>query len=83
MIEIADKTKVKAKIYGQEFTLTKPTVAQVEDLQSNVQKISGPEQIRAMRKWAAGLGLPEDFSADMEVEHFVQVVEGLSGIKKK
>lgn len=83
MIEIEGRSKIKAKIYGKELNLTKPTVGQVEELQTLIEKTEQKAQVGVMRKWAGQLGLPEDFAKEMEVEHFIEVIENLTGVKKK
>lgn len=79
--EIKQKTKVKVKIYGQDFELHKPTVGQVESLQKlNMNESS--DQAKVFEKicdFLNVLGLPKEFSQDMEIEHLTQLVNFLSG----
>lgn len=83
-IEIKERTKVKASIYGKDYLLSKPTVGQIEDMQAQAEKEESSDKKSAlMRKWVSGLGLPEAVSSEMEIDHFLQVVEVLTGTKKK
>jgi len=81
VFEIKQKTKVKVKIYDSEFELRKPTVGQVESLQklSGIEKKTEQEQFEAIVSFLEVLGLPSDFSKDMEIDHLIKLINHLSG----
>lgn len=81
-IEFKERSKVKVNIYGKPFDLTKPTVGQVEAVQSEITK-DGVNHIKVMSDFAQSLGLPSDVIAGMETEHFLELMERLTGQKKK
>lgn len=81
-IEFKERTKVKAVIYGKECMLTKPTVGQVEVMQAEVAKDEG-NSMQIMKKFALEMGLPVDVANSMELDHFIQLIEQLTGQKKK
>lgn len=83
-IEIAQRSVLKAKIYGKEYALKKPTLGEVEDMQEKYEKIdSTKEKSALMRSFLAQLGLPENDSKAMELDHFLLIVEALTSSKKK
>ena len=79
--EIKQKTKVKVKIYGQDFELAKPTVSQIESLQeySGMEGTSQAEIFAKICGFLDILGLPKDFSKDMEIDHLMELINFLSG----
>lgn len=81
-IEIKERTKVTAKIYGRDLSLTKPTVGQIEAMQEKIANDKNKSMV-VMKEFALGLGLPADVANGMEVEHFQQLIEELCGTKKK
>lgn len=78
---IKQKTKVTVEIYGQKFDLHKPTVSQVEELQkyTDMEGKSQAEQFTLICGFLEVLGLPKDFSKDMELDHLIQLINYLSG----
>lgn len=81
-IEIKERTKVRAMIYGKEIMMTKPTVGQVEVMQDAVAK-DEKNSIKIMKQFALEMGLPIEVGNSMELDHFVQLIEQLTGQKKK
>lgn len=81
IFEIKQKTKVKVNIYGKEFSLSKPTVGQVESLQklSGIEKKSESEQFELIMSYLDVLGLPVEFSKQMEIDHLIKLINHLSG----
>lgn len=76
--EIKQKTLVKVKIYGEEFELKKPTVGQIEELESadldKKKSDKGSVVYNKITKLLDTLGLPESFSKEMEIEHLNQLL---------
>lgn len=79
--EIKQKTKVKVKIYGKEFELSKPTVSQIESLQmySGMEGSTQSEIFEKICGFLDILGLPKDFTKDMEIDHMMELINYLSG----
>lgn len=80
--EIKERTKITAKIYGQEFPVTKPLVGQVEALQDELKK-DGANPVKIMSEFGQKLGLPKDVIDKMEADHFMALMDFLTGQKKK
>lgn len=84
MLEIQARTKIPAKIYGKEFQLTRPTVKEIELLQEETEKtLSDKDKTKVLCKWISNLGLPLDVIEEMELGHLLEVVEFVTGTKKK
>jgi len=81
MFEIQQKTKVKVKVYGNEFEMAKPTVGQVEKLQSlsNTEGKSDGQKFEMICDFLAILGMPKEFTMQMEVDHLLKLISYLSG----
>ena len=81
--EIKQKTKITVSIYGQSFELTKPTVGQVEELQkynTSEDKDKPQNEIYdSICGYLSVLGLPVEFSKQMEIDHLVQLINYISG----
>lgn len=83
MFEIPEKQPVRVKIYGKEFSLKKPTLSQVETLQSKVSASDDKSSLSFTKEFLMDSGLPSDLISELEVEHVISLVELLSGSKKK
>lgn len=81
VFEKKQKTKIKVSLYGETYELHKPTVKDAEmfsqhgDVEQNGLQYS--------KKFLAGLGLPEEISSEMELEHFQQLLDFVLGTAKK
>lgn len=82
MFEIKEKSKVKVKIYGHEYELTKPTYGQSQRLQESLKDQGSEKSMVIMREFVQGLGLPSECIDDMELDHFLELIEFISGVKK-
>jgi hypothetical protein len=82
-LEIKERSKVEAVIYGQKVTLKKPTIGQIERLQADMKSTEGKENIAVMKKFGTELGLPLDMCDSLEVDHFLELIEHLTASKKK
>lgn len=81
MFEIKSKTKITVKLYGEEFHLSKPTVEQVELLQSDsdMKGKTTKQKFEMICDVLDILGLPKDFSKKMEIDHLVKLIQYISG----
>lgn len=84
-IEIKERTKVKALIYGKEILLSKPTVGQIEKMQMEMKSAAekGLTEVTVMKNFAATIGLPTEVCEQLEVDQFLELVEKLTATKKK
>ena len=78
---IKQKKKVKVEIYGEHFELHKPTVGQIEEMQSYAHiEGSDPKQVfDKITSYLDFLGLPKEFSLNMEIDHLMELINFLSG----
>lgn len=82
MFEIKEPEKVKAKIYGQEIELTKPTVEMIENMELETDKMTNKEKLAWAKQWAVSMGLPIDLANKLQIDHFNMLLEHLTGTKK-
>lgn len=82
MFEIKEKSKVKVNIYGHEYELTKPTYGQSQRLQNELKDAGSDKAMQVMKEFMIGLGLSEECIDGMELDHFLQLIEFISGVKK-
>lgn len=82
MFEIKEKSKLKVNIYGQEFEISKPTYGQSSNLQVRLKDEGAEKSMQIMKEFVMALGLPENVIDGMELDHFLQLIEHISGVKK-
>lgn len=82
---IPEKKRFKLSIYGQTFTMTKPTVSQAEELDQLMKASKDDEKLMLMRQVFDKLGMPLDFTKDMDLDDFSKLVEFVTGafVQKK
>lgn len=80
--EIKEKSKVKVKIYGQEYALTKPTLGQIELMQDEMESQDAKKSITMLKNFLDSLGFPKADLAKLEVQHITKLVEFLCDSKK-
>lgn len=83
MFEIKEKTKLKLSIYGVEYEISKPTYGQTAELQDKLKNEGEKSSMLIMKQFVVDLGLPEKSVDDLELDHFLALVEHISGTKKK
>jgi hypothetical protein len=82
--KIEARKKLAIEIYGETFEMSKPTVGQIEVLNSELKKAASDEdKISIMRSFIAHLGLPEAKVKNMEVDDFTELCNFLASPKKK
>lgn len=79
------RTEVKAKIYGQEYSLRKATFDEREEFSSQMDEAvkakNTRELVKLQREFAIKLGLPRDLVGQMEADHVDQLLLSLLGKK--
>ncbi len=81
MFEIKEKTKLKLSIYGSEYEISKPTYGQTSALQEKLKGEGDKESMSLMKNFVSSLGLPEEVINEMELDHFLALIEHISGKK--
>lgn len=79
---ILEKSKIKLSIYGSEYEISKPTYGQTQNLQERLKTEGEKESMKIMRDFVISLGLPEDVLNNLELDHFLALIEHISGAKK-
>lgn len=74
------KTEFKFKFDGKEYAVKKPTLKQIEELQRESEDTTSLSKTIGL---LSDLGLPKEVAYEMEVDHIVQIVDYVSGAKKK
>ena len=82
MFEIKEKSKLKVSIYGSEYEISKPTYGQSQHLQGRLKDEGQEKSMVIMKEFVMSLGLPEECIDGMELDHFLQLIEHISGVKK-
>lgn len=80
--EITKKPALKISIYGQEFSVTKPTVNQVKEYRDKA-KSGDFDEIEDSKKFLVGLGMSYDVLGSMEAQDYAGLIEFLINPKKK
>ena len=78
------RSTTKVSIYGEVFALQKPTVKQTQAMVTKIKEVETDESgsIDALVGFFKDLGLPTKVAYDMEVEHFLKLVETFTSKKK-
>jgi len=79
-----NRSKLKLKVYGEEYELLFPTVKQSQDFAKEVKEVEGDDDKSSkMFDFLEKLGLPKNVTEEMEVQHLEMVLEKLMPSKKK
>ena len=71
--EIKQKTKIKVGIYGNEYELKKLTVSDTDKL-LKLQKSDESNYLESSKQYLEILGMPKPVLDEMEVDHFVELI---------
>lgn len=83
MLEINALAKLKLKLLGSDYELTKPTNKQAKAIQEKLRSDEGKEQaIDVLVDFLVECGLPRDAAEGLQVEHLNLIFEHLLGAKK-
>lgn len=74
------KSELKIDIYGQEVTLSFPTIMQLKELDKKATK-KGADEIGESISFLEKLGLPKHIAEELEPQHFKDIIEALT-VKK-
>jgi hypothetical protein len=74
---------VKVSIYGEVFSLRKPTMKDVEKLAGLSKGKDEVESQEVVKKFLNDLGLPFETLESMDFDHYLELVQGLTAPKKK
>lgn len=81
MFEIAERTKVKVKLYGKEAELLVPSVGALEKIQKSL-KDSPNGALEVFTEFLGKLGMPQDVMDELEINHIEQLITYLATVKK-
>jgi hypothetical protein len=79
---VEKKPALKVSIYGQEFSVSKPTVDQVKEYREKM-KSENFDDIESSKEFLVGLGMSYDVLGSMEAEDYSGLIEFLINPKKK
>jgi hypothetical protein len=82
MFEIQENPPELIKIFGQEFSVTRPKVKQIKELNSARAEMSDEEQFDLLVKFVTDLGVPEDTLQRLEMGQLEGLIKYLSDNKK-
>ena len=71
------------EIFGKSYNVALPTVGQMEDFMSQRSKLDEIAQVSFVRTWLEKLGLPQDISKDLYMDQLTDIIEDITGSKKK
>jgi len=75
------RTKMSITVYGQKFEVKKPTVREIENFQSQLSS-EETNDMETMTSFLVSLGFNADIIKDMEMDHFMDLLSYLTGVKK-
>lgn len=73
------RSEIIARIYGEDYKLTKPQLHEVEE----IAKSKKGSDIEKLTTFLVQRGLPVDVVKTMEMDHILELIDYLSGSKKK
>jgi hypothetical protein len=82
--ELAKSAKIKARIYGVDIELERPTVGMIEAFEEQNEALkSDKDKLVLMKSFVTKLGVPASILKDMELEHYSRLIEFVMNPKKK
>lgn len=78
-----ERTKIEFDIYGEKFSVSRPTGGQLEDYFAAINAVAPEEANNYARQFLVSLGFTEKAARDLELPHIAQVFEQLTGVGKK
>jgi hypothetical protein len=70
--------KIKVRIYGEDYDLTKPTHKVAKELAKKIKGIDESEAYDMISDYLVGLGLPGDVLENMEADHVLKLCDFLA-----
>ena len=77
------KSEIKVTIYGNVYTLTKPTFAQAREAAKKSKDTNAEDSYEVLCAYLSSLGLPKEVVEGMEAEHVLALCEYLSPKKSQ
>jgi len=77
-MEFSKSQPIKVKIYGQEYSVIKPTFALTRDFTRKMKDKKEDEIYEVMCDYLNGLGVPREVVEGMEADHVVSLFEFLT-----
>lgn len=81
--EIAGKSQLKVKIYGQDYVLAKPSVKLIFDMQKELKAAGDEGAVGVMSDFLSKCGLDKEVVESMELDHFTALIEFITKAPKK
>jgi hypothetical protein len=77
------KTQITVKAFGKEFLISKPTARKTAEFKQNLEgEKNEVEMVDIACKFLNQCGLPEEVTAELEIEHLHSLIETISAKKK-
>lgn len=83
MFEVKRSDSLKVRIYGEEYTLKKPTVKAIELYAIDIDKAGTAEKFARAKTLLTGMGLKSEIVDDLEFDHLQELIEFLTGAMTK
>lgn len=83
MFEVKKSEDLKVKIYGEEYSLQKPTVKMIEAYAVDIADIPTAEKFTRAKTLLVGMGLNDAVIDGMEFDHLNELIEFLTSSMQK
>lgn len=83
MFEVKRSEGLKVKIYGEEFSLKKPSVKMIEEYAIDIEKAPKGEQFTRAKTLLQSMGLSLELVEEMEFDHLQELIEFLTSSMAK
>ena len=70
--------EIKVRIYGQDYSLTKPTHKMAKELAKKIKGAGEDEAYDIISAYIVGLGLPQEVLEGMEADHVLKLCDFLA-----
>lgn len=77
------REEIGVTVYGQKHMVRKPTLGEVEQYQAESKEAGESGAVAVTKKFVESLGLPKTVGDDLQMDHFLELVEALVSPKKK
>ena len=83
MFEVKRSEGLKVKIYGEDFSLKKPSVKMIEAYAIDIEKATRGEQFARAKMLLTQMGLSQELVDEMEFDHLQELIEFLTSSMTK
>lgn len=80
---VFDLEQINVKLYGKEFVITMPTLAQAQAYANKVKDKTDEESTELLYEYLEALGIPVEESKKIQVGHLEELIRELMPSKKK